>query len=134
MARPGTQILDQQNSSIPSPCPWSSLVEGDEQPNRPHVKKWCTCSWSNFFNFMDWVAYWWSQYGCSSPSAKVLHVECYHKCAESKLNTTAFHSGQYYCSTQSIKEFVAPTFLFLGCGVVEIHLEQCDQIKITKCQ
>ena len=22
-------------------------------------KKWCTCSWSNFFNFMDWVAYWW---------------------------------------------------------------------------
>ena len=24
-------------------------------------------------NFMDWVAYWWGQSGCSSPSTKGLH-------------------------------------------------------------
>ena len=37
------------------------------------VKKWCTRSWSNFFNFMDWVACWWGRYGCSSLGTKVLH-------------------------------------------------------------
>ena len=26
-----------------------------------------------FFNFMDWVVYWWGQYGCSSPSTKGFH-------------------------------------------------------------
>ena len=29
------------------------------------------------FTFMDWVAYRWGQYGCSSPSTKVLHAQGY---------------------------------------------------------
>ena len=41
-----------------------------------HVNKWCTYAWSNFFNFLDWVAYWWGWYGCSSPSTKGFHILC----------------------------------------------------------
>ena len=37
------------------------------------VKKLCFYSWNKKIIFMDRVAYWQGQYGCSSPSTKGLH-------------------------------------------------------------
>ena len=49
---------------------------------------------------MDWVAYWWDRYGCSSPSTKGLHVQYLY--SEGNITTWQYVFHHYITCISSI--------------------------------
>ena len=78
----GSAVLTTRTSpywgnGICSTWPWITLEARDEQPYWPWGKSSFEIMFFQLkpktFIFMDWVAYWWSRYGCSSPFNKGFH-------------------------------------------------------------